>query len=1188
MPETTTLCPYCGVGCGLRVTVNAGRIGAVSGDPDHPVNRGRACAKPRELASAVHATDRLGTVLARSGPAGGLVATGWDAALAEIAGRLRAIRERHGPDAIGFYISGQLLTEDYYAVNKLAKGFLGTNHVDANSRLCMSSAVAGYTGAFGADGPPGAYADIELADCLLLLGSNAAACHPILFSRILARQREGATVICIDPRRTATADAADLHLQLRPGTDLALLNGMLAALEAEGLLDEGFLSAHVRDFEAVLATARECPPECAAKVTGVPAALIREAAARFGSAGAAMALWSMGANQSTVGTLKNRALINLCLATGNLGRPGSGPFSLTGQPNAMGGREVGGLAHLLPGYRRVDDATHRAEVAAAWGVAELNPAPGLPAVELFGAAAAGRVKALWIIGTNPVVSMPHTAVVREALRRCELVVVQDAHHPTETSALADFVLPAAAWPEKEGTMTNSERRVDLVRRLLAPPGEARADWEIIAALAAHLGHGSAFGWRDAAEVYDEFAQLTRGRPCDVSGITHARLARSGQGIQWPCPAPGHPGTARLYGGGTVATADGRSLAVATPHSAGEGPSQRFPLLLSTGRIADQWHTMTRTGKSARLRAAAGEPVLEIHPTDASAHGINDGALVLVRSVHGEVRLRARVCDTIGPGVVFAPFHWGALHAPAGAGALNGLTGDRVDPVSQQPELKLCPVSVAPTSADRPVRSTDTHTVARLTRELVIVGGGMAGMAVAAEVTRRRSNTEWRVTVLAAEAGLPYNRVQVSRLLEGTVTEASMSLLPADWFAAHHVNLRAGVRCVGLDLAGRIVEDDSGGRHRYDALVLATGSRPFLPPVPGIEHRHVHPFRTIADATALQAAVRAGARTAVVIGGGLLGLEAAAGLLGHGAAVTVVERGHRLMPQQLDAGAAELLARRLSALGIDVRIDCAVTGIDRSQVRLDDGTDLPADVVVVAAGVVAETELARTSGIACARGVQVDDELRTSAPSVWAVGECAEHAGQVYGLWAPLAAQARTAAAVIVGDPHAWTGARTATTLKVAGIDLFAGGEVEAGRDHDQVVDANTRTGRYRRLLLERDRLIGAIVLGSVPDARALSDLLSSGDPVPAHLLDGNARADGAHPEAIDPDPDPLVCTCNAVRRSALNAAIGAGAGSIAALGRETGAGSGCGSCRPELAALISSARNISDPLGKPLTGTMRS
>ncbi|MGH2946596.1 MAG: molybdopterin-dependent oxidoreductase, partial [Solirubrobacteraceae bacterium] len=559
---TPTLCPYCGVGCGLVARADGGRLVAVEGDRHHPVNRGRTCPKPLELPASVHARDRARAPLMRTARDERFRPAGWDEAMPELARRLTAIIAEHGPDAVAFYVSGQLLTEDYYAVSKLAKGFLGTNNVDSNSRLCMSSAVAGYTGAFGSDGPPPAYADLGLADCFLLLGTNTAACHPIVWSRIRDRAAEGAFVICADPRPTPTARDSSLHLPVRPGTDLALLNAMLGVVDREGLADTDFLRRHTTGWEEARAIAAEWPPDRAAEVCGLAPEAIEEAARRFAAGPRSMALWSMGANQSTVGTLKNRALINLCLATGQISRPGTGPLSLTGQPNAMGGRETGGLAHLLPGYRRVDRAADRTEMTAHWRLPEHLPGiserPGLPAVELFDALAEGTVKAVWIVATNPIVSLPDSGRAREALEHAELVVVQDAFHPTETSALAHAVLPAAAWPEKEGTMTNSERRVGLVRKLLEPPGEALPDWRIFARLGAELGHREHFAWAEAADVFAEFAACTAGRVCDMSGLSHELLRLRG-GVQWPCPAgPDPSGTERLYADRRFPAPDGRA------------------------------------------------------------------------------------------------------------------------------------------------------------------------------------------------------------------------------------------------------------------------------------------------------------------------------------------------------------------------------------------------------------------------------------------------------------------------------------------------------------------------------------------------------------------------------------------------------------------------------------------------------
>jgi ferredoxin-nitrate reductase len=1169
--STPTQCPYCGVGCGLLADVEDGRLVAVRGDRHHPTNRGRTCRKPLGLPFAVHAPDRATTPLYRADRDARFEPTAWEDALATVAAKLRAIVDEHGPDAVAFYISGQLLTEDYYAINKLAKGFLGTNNVDSNSRLCMSSAVAGYTGAFGFDGPPPAYADIALADCFLLLGTNTAACHPILWSRIRDRQGEGAFVICADPRATQTAQKSDLHLPVRPGTDLALLSSLLHVVERDGLLDDAFIARHTSGWEEALAVAREWAPFRAAAVTGVDPDLIEQAAHRFAGAGSAMALWSMGANQSTVGTLKNRALINLCLATGQISRPGTGPLSLTGQPNAMGGRETGGLANLLPGYRNVEDAQHRAAMAAHWDVPveNLSPTPGLPAVALFDALEEGRVKAVWIVATNPLVSLPDGQRARAALEQAELVVVQDAHHPTETSSLAHAVLPAAAWPEKDGTMTSSERRIGLTRRVVAPPGEARPDWDIVAGLARHLGYAEAFAWPDAAAVFDELAACTAGRPCDMSGVSHARLKQTG-GLQWPCPAEEveqHEGTIRLYADKRFPTPDGRARFAPTPHvDPAETPDPDFPILLTSGRLADQWHTMTRTAHSPALLAAAGKPTLSVHPLDGEVARLEDGGQAHVHSRRGAARFTVSFDETLPPGVAFAPFHWGTLHADAGAGTLNALTIAAVDPTSAQPELKAVAVRL------EPVRHRDLPVARRAParpRRLVVVGTGMSGLAVVEEALRRRPAEHWKIVMLGEEPGPTYNRVQLSKLLARTAGPGELELRPLSWYAKHKVDLRGGCRAESLDLEARTVVDESGERHPYDALVIATGSRAFVPPIPGADRPHVDVFRTWRDADAL-AATPPGTR-AVVVGGGLLGLEAAAGLHARGVAVTVVELAGHLMNVQLDAGAAGILRRDLERQGIGFRLASSAARIEPDRVVLADGSELACERVVVAAGVRAETTIARAAGLQCARGIVVDDELRTSAPSVWAVGECAEHRGTVYGLWAPLAEQARVAGARIAGDPGAFHGAVQATTLKVSGVDVYAGGGSAAATPpgHDEIVLSDTRRGVYRRLVLDGDRLVGGVLVGDASAARQLSELLRSGDEVPFELLDGG----GATTKPLAEDPAATVCSCNAVTVGEVQTAIRRGGlQTIAQVGVVTRATTGCGGCTADVQELLAAAR----------------
>jgi ferredoxin-nitrate reductase len=892
----------------------------------------------------------------------------------------------------------------------------------------------------------------------------------------------------------------------------------------------------------------------------------------------------MGANQSTVGTLKNRALINLCLATGNIGRPGSGPLSLTGQPNAMGGRETGGLSSLLPGYRSVSDPEHRAEMRRLWDVPAdapgIAPAPGLASTELVEALEDGRVRAIWIVATNPVVSQPDAQRFAAALRRAELVVCQDAHHPTETSSLAHVVLPAAAWPEKAGTMTNSERRVGLVRKVLDPPGQALPDWEIFARVGRALGHGEAFGWRTAADVFDEYTATTDGRLCDMTGLSHERLAQEGA-MQWPVPARGidgvdHPGTERLYTSRRFPTPNGRARLVATPHAEpADAPDERFPLVLTTGRLANQWHTMSRTGKSRDLLAEEPEPFLQLHPEDAVDAGVRDGELVRVRSRQGRVVLRARVTEDVPRGTAFAPFHWGALHVEPGHGAVNALVARALDPTSKQAELKASAVCVEPLAVGGPA----VRAPARERRRLLVVGAGMAGVATVESLLAHDAGADWDVTLVGREPDTPYNRVMLSKLLAGSVGEGGLALRERSWFAERGVRLRTGAEVRSLDLAGRVAELADGERLAYDRLVLATGSRAFLPGVPGIDRPGVHPLRTLADTRAIVAAAR-GARRAVIIGGGLLGLEAARGLREHGLQVAVVHLGERLMDLQLDPMGARMLERAMHGLGVDVRLavrTAEIAGADDGRVRavvLGDGVELPADLVVVAAGVRPEVGLARDAGLEVDRGIVVDDELRTSEPGVHAVGECVQHRGVVYGLWAPLLEQAKAAGAALAGVPAAFRGVTPATTLKVAGVDLFCGGRAVERPGDEEVLALDSRRGRYRRLVLQEGRLVGAVLLGDLRDARRLRELLATGAAVPEALLEPLGEA-GAEPDPgrVGSDPRATVCACMSVAQGDIVAAIrDRGAETVEAIAAHTRATTGCGGCASDVRAVLDAHR----------------
>jgi len=706
MTETRSTCPYCGVGCGVLIASDGAHITGVRGDPNHPANRGRLCSKGQTLhltaAPAVQQQTRLLHPLHRPVRGAAPQRIGWDPALDLAAQRFHDTIAAHGPDAVGFYISGQLLTEDYHVFNKLAKGLIGTNNIDTNSRLCMSSAVAGYKLTLGADAPPACYDDIDHADCLFIAGSNAAWAHPVLFRRIedARRARPGMKLIVADPRRTETAEQADLHLPLQPGTDVMLFHGLLHLMVREGWIDRGYIARHTSGFDTLEALVREHPPERVAEVCGLPADDLLTAARWFAQSPATLSLYCQGLNQSSQGTAKNASLINLHLATGQIGKPGAGPFSLTGQPNAMGGREVGGLANLLPAHRDLANPQHRAEVAALWGVPSVPERPGLSAVELFEAAADGAVKALWIACTNPAQSMPDQTTVRRALQRAEFVVLQEAFSTPATADFADLLLPATTWGEKEGTVTNSERRISRVRAAVPAPGEARPDWRIAADFANRLRPGNALFTHGTPEAFWlEHREATRGRDLDITGLSYAVLEQQGP-QQWPCPAGASEGRARLYENGRFPTPDGRARFAALPHRPlAESRDSHYPFALTTGRLRDHWHGMSRTGTLGRLFGQVAEPAVQLHPLDMARLAIADGELVAVTSKRGRIVLPAQASEQSGPGQAFIAMHWGGEYL-SGRGAdgaplagVNALTTSAFCPGSKQPELKHAAVRV---------------------------------------------------------------------------------------------------------------------------------------------------------------------------------------------------------------------------------------------------------------------------------------------------------------------------------------------------------------------------------------------------------------------------------------------------------------------------------------------------------------
>ena len=711
-PKTTTaqivktLCPYCGVGCGLEVVETTNQPTAkfpdrfkVRGDRAHPSSQGMVCVKGATIAESIQ-KDRLLHPMMRDRLDDDFRQVSWDDALDAIANQIQKVIETKGADSLCMYGSGQFQTEDYYIAQKLFKGCLGTNNFDANSRLCMSSAVSGYAKSFGSDGPPCCYEDLDITDCLFAIGTNTAECHPIIFNRFRRHHKKNPHVklVVVDPRRTQTAEVADLHLAIQPGTDIDLLNGIAHLLILWGKCDRQFIEQHTIGFAEFSKITQLYTPEFVSRSCGINIDDLHLAATYWAESQRVLSIWSMGVNQSTQGTAKVQCIINLHLLTAQIGKAGAGPFSLTGQPNAMGGREAGGLAHLLPGYRFVANPQHRAELETFWGLptGQISDRIGRTAWDMVRGLESDEVDFLWIAATNPAVSLPDLVRTKAALRRSPFTVYQDAYYPIETSAFAHILLPATQWSEKTGTMTNSERCITLCQAFQPPLGEARDDWAIFAEVGRRLGFADKFNFQSSADVHAEFVQITRDRPCDITGISHTKLANLGV-IQWPNPdratEQDQVRNKRLYTDLKFYTPD-RKARFGAYHSQGvfEIPDEQYPFILTTGRLYGHWHTQTRTGRIDKIRQMHPNPFIEIHPKDASKFGINNGDVIEVKSRRGSSQFPALVTEAIARGVLFVPMHWGTLWADNAEA--NALTHPEADPDSKQPELKACAVAIA--------------------------------------------------------------------------------------------------------------------------------------------------------------------------------------------------------------------------------------------------------------------------------------------------------------------------------------------------------------------------------------------------------------------------------------------------------------------------------------------------------------
>ena len=1153
------------MGCGIVVQKESNGQLTVEGDKSHPSSRGMLCSKGMNLHYTVmDQSDRLLYPQMRMNRAMPLQRVSWDAALERTAAVFRTFIEKYGPDSVAFYVSGQCLTEEYYLVNKLIKGFIGSNNIDTNSRLCMSSAVVGYKLSLGEDAVPVCYDDIEEADVFYVQGANPAWCHPIIWRRIEAHKTANPDVkiITVDPRLTDTGRASDLHLPIRPGTDITLNHAIGRVLIEENYLDENFILDHTDGFTAYRAQVLAQTVEEAADLCGIVAADIRQAARWIGQSKGFLSLWTMGMNQSVVGVNKNLSLINLHLITGRIGTPGNGPFSLTGQPNAMGGREVGGLANILPAHRDVTNAAHRTEMEKFWNApVKIADKPGLTATEMFQAMDDDKLKAIWIINTNPLVSIPDVNSVEQALKKGRFVVVQDVSSRADTVAMADVVLPAAAWLEKEGTMTNAERRITFLPKILDAPGEALPDAEIIWRFAQKMGFGENFNYQNAAEVYAEYVQTTTGTNLDITGLSH-EILRKQRSVQWPQRMDTAVGkspvaTPRLFADRKFFTPNQRAQIHTVPDgNASEPTDEEFPLVLTTGRIRDQWHTMTKTGRVAKLNQHIPEPCLQINPEDAAARNIQADQLVTVRGRRGEVRVKAQLSTDVRRGVCFLPMHWGKI-LNSNLGRANNLTNSLVDPRSKEPDYKFTAVQVA--LYQKPFE------------KIIVIGAGSAGLGFVN--THRSLNQGDEIHVFSKEIYLFYNRVLLPDYISGTQRWEQLVKLREEQFSETGITVHKGVGIASIERDTKTVIDTQGVVHHYDKLILATGSRAFMPKgvpkLPGIFN-----MRSRLDADALLPFLEYPDPHAVIVGGGLLGLELAASLRELNVRVSVVQRAGRFMERQLDPLAGELLYQEILDRGIEVYFNDEVQTYHGKgtlqSVRLRSGRKLACQVAVLAIGTTPNLELAREAGLDCQRGVIVDEYLRTSDPDIFAAGEIAQWRGQMWGITLAAEQQAEAIANYLNGRVTTpYTGSLSMNILKMEGLHLCSIGlpeSPEGDSAYEEIVFIDKAKRYYKKCIVHRDKLVGAILIGDKNEFNEFRDLIAKGTELSEkrlELLRSNAKA--------EPLEGKLVCSCNSVGRGNLERAIRNGCTDFQQLCQQTGAGTGCGSCRPEVRGILEGA-----------------
>ncbi len=1149
-------CSYCGVGCGILLSKDSRGSLVVEGDPEHPTNKGMLCSKGKNLNHVVENTDdRLLYPEMRWDKNSVRTRVSWDAALNRVAAVFKSLTTKYGPDSVGFYVSGQLLTEEYYVINKLAKGFIGTNNIDTNSRLCMSSAVAGYKLSLGEDAVPVTYDDIELADCFLISGANPAWCHPILFRRLENHKNKNPDIkiILSDPRRTQSTAIADLHLQILPGTDIFLHHAISRWIIEHEFVDQSFVDAHTNGFNELKTKVMEHSINEFADICKIEKEKIELAARWIGESKGFISMWAMGLNQSVIGVDKNLSLINLSLITGKIGKPGNGPLSLTGQPNAMGGREVGGLSNLLPAHRNMDNPQHREEVANFWGVPSIPAKPGLTATQMFEALANDQLKAIWIICTNPLVSMPNVRLAEEALRKARFVIVQDISCNSITRDYADVVLPAAGWAEKEGTMTNSDRRISYLSKVVDAPGEARPDSEIITDFAKRMGY-KGFDYKSGSEIFTEHANLTEDTKIDISGLSYDKLKEYGT-AQWPFPKYAKEGTARLFTDHQFYTPDHRAkIHAPDPENLSQPVSKEYPLILTTGRIRDQWHTMTRTGKVSRLNQHIAEAFVEIHPADAASNQIEEGCLVEIETQHGNARLKAKITDEIKEGVIFLPMHWGKL---LGSDLVrsNNLTSSLVDARSKEPDFKFTAAKIALFKKPK--------------EKIVVIGAGTAAFKLVTSLRKLRIDDE--IHVFSAEKHPFYNRVLLPDYITGSKSWDDLQKANNKELTELNLIIHISTSIKKIIRDRKVVIDSNDMEHSYDKLILATGSRPAVPSNFDMTMEGLFSVRSRNDAERIMKHVQPNDKV-LLVGAGLLSLEMAAALLEKNVKVDIVNRVSRIMSRQLDKISAAMLREIVEEHGTNLFLNDEIENIFKKEgnllnVVLKSGHRISCKAVIFAIGTIPNTELAKECGLKVQRGVVVNNHLETSDTSVFAMGEIAEHNDTLYGITTVAEEQADAAARFIAGDiTGVFTGSVSMNILKYPGLELCSIGIPESPVDdesYEEIIFYDKAARYYKKCIIHNNIMVGAILFGDKLEFTEFKDLIKQKTELSEKRM--TLLRNG---KQVKPVLGRTICSCNSVGEGNLIEEIHNNNIDFDKLCIATGAGTACGSCKPEIKTIL--------------------